>query len=405
MKLLKSLSKKTGKSERERKVLLSLIEHYIKTGKPVGSNTLKDVEFADLSSATIRNYFANLDAEGYLLQQHTSGGRIPTDKAYRLYAEEACQSALQADLELDPNAERLRSGETREIAAFLQHAAEKLSEKLQIAVFLSAPRFEQDFIIGIKLISIDTERCLCVLITDFGDVKTEILHVGIKLSSFTIKHLECYFNWRLAGQNKPDNLTSSEEELGIQLYKELMMRYIVSYSRFEQEEMYRTGFSTLLNYPEFHDPSILAKTLGLFENTQGMRLLLKEASKLDTLKFWIGDDLLSYSSEAHLNCAVIATPYHVNHQPVGAIGLLGPNRLPYPQAFHMLRQFSANITHTLTNSLYKFKINLRQPKQETIDLKQKNLSLIGQTQRLLLPHNQLTQEGQPKSSNPTHRRK
>ncbi len=83
----KSISlKRIGKQDRERKVLLGLVDYYIKTGKPVGSNTLKEVGFEELSSATIRNYFANLEEEGYLSQSHSSGGRIPTNLAYRTYA-------------------------------------------------------------------------------------------------------------------------------------------------------------------------------------------------------------------------------------------------------------------------------------------------------------------------------
>ena len=381
--LVKLITKKSGKYERERKVLLSLIEHYLKTGKPVGSNTLKETGFADLSSATIRNYFAHLEEEGYLMQQHTSGGRIPTDKAYRLYAQEYCQTTEHvADKNL--SFEQLRSSETREIIAFLHQAAEQLAEETKMAVFLSAPRFEQDFIIGIKLMPIDSERCLCALVTDFGEIITEVLHTGQKLSAFAAKRMETYFNWRLTNQNKPENLNKEEEELALKLYNELMVRYIVSYSHFDHEEIYRTGFSSLLTYPEFHDPTLLTNSLALFENTHGMRLLLKECCKFKTLKFWIGEDLNPYSPQAKTDCAVIAAPYHINRQPVGAIGLLGPARMPYRQLFLILRQFAESISEALTNSLYKFKISMRQPKQKTIDLKQQEPILIGQAGRLLL---------------------
>lgn len=404
MKILKPITKKSGKHERERKVLLALIEYYIKMGKPVGSNTLKEVGFADLSSATIRNYFAHLEEEGYLLQQHTSGGRIPTDKAYRLYAEEYCLNKEQPLTANPLQPDRLHNAETREIAAFLQKNAEKLSQLTHTAVFLSAPRFEQDFIIGIKCVAIDADRCLCVLITDFGEIITEILHIEKKLSAFAVKRLEAYFNWRLNGCNKPDNLTHSEEELGNKLYNELLVRYIVNYSYFEQEEIHRTGFSTLLSYPEFHDASILANSLSLFENTQGMRLLLKECSKHQDIKFWIGDDLIPYSPKK-TNCTVIAIPYFVNRQPVGAIGVLGPTRIPYRTAFSTLRHFADNITQTLTNSLYKFKISLRQPKTEPLDLHKPNLKLIGQTCHLLLEDNRSTNKDKHHAHNPASRRK
>lgn len=380
MKSLKPIAKKSNKNERERQVLLGLIDYYLKTGKPVGSNTLKEMGFENLSSATIRNYFAHLEEEGFLNQQHSSGGRIPTDKAYRLYATECLRSPIESSV----NAfNQLRDSETREINSFLQQGAESLATKSQTAVFLSAPRLEQDFITGIKVVVIDETRFLCVLITDFGQVQTEILHVDKKLSSFASKRIEAYFNWRLTGQNKPQEIIREEEELAQKLYNELMVRYIVTYSHFDSE-IYRTGFSKLLAYPEFHDTELLANSLGLFENTHGMRLLLKECTKFNTLKFWIGDELTIYSPYPQPGCTVIAIPYYVNKQPVGAVGLLGPMRLSYSSAISLLHQFSESVSHSLTRNLYKFKITLRQAKQAVLDLNQKELKLIAESPRLQL---------------------
>lgn len=386
MRALKPTIKKSGKYDRERKVLLGLVEHFLKTGKAVGSNTLKDVGFADLSSATIRNYFAHLEEEGYLTQQHSSGGRVPTDKAYRLYAEEIYDSASTASSPIQKHTafNELQNNETREITAFLQRSAEKLAEISSSAVFLSAPRFEQDFIIGIKLVAIDHTRCLCVIITDFGEVLTEVLNTPHKLSNFSVKRIEDYFQWRITGIDKPDTLTKEEEEVAQGFYNEVMIRYIVGYSNFTHEDIYRTGFSKLLSYPEFQDPTLLANSLALFENTQGMRLLLKECTKHNKLKYWIGDDLLTYSPYAKPNCAVLAIPYHVNKQPVGAVGLLGPIRMPYKTLFEMLPNFSESISEALTKNLYKFKINMRQSKQEEIEHKERQLKLIAQNHQLLI---------------------
>lgn len=384
MRALKPIIKKSGKHERERKVLLGLIEHFLKTGKPVGSNTLKECGSEDLSSATIRNYFAHLEETGYLIQQHSSGGRIPTDKAYRLYADECLHAPTDIPFLRPTEFSDLRTSETRAITAFLQKAAEKLAELTNSAVFLSAPRFEQDFIVGIKLVAIDHSRCLCVLITDFGEILTEVLHTSNKLSSFTIKRLDEYFQWRLTGLNKPENLTKEEEEIAQTFYNELIIRYIVGYSNFANEEIYRTGFSKLLSYPEFQEATLLANTLALFENTHGMRLLLKDCCKHDTLKYWIGDDLITYSPNAKPYCTVLAIPYHVNKQPVGAVGILGPIRMPYKLLFQTLQYFTESISEALTNNLYKFKITMRQPKPEEIALNQRELQLIGQTKRLLI---------------------
>ncbi len=231
--------------------------------------------------------------------------------------------------------------------------------------------------------AIDHSRYLCVLITDFGEVFTEILQTPKRLVGLAaIKRIEEYFHWRLTNIDKPENLTKDEEETAQAFYNELMIRYIVSYSNFDSEGMYRTGFSRLLAFPEFQDASLLARSLDLFENTHGMRLLLKECAKHDKLMFWIGDDLAAYSPDPNPNCSVLAIPYRVNKQPVGAIGMLGPVRIPYRQLFSIMQSFAESISEALTNSLYKFKINMRQPKTKKIDFDKTDLRLIGQTIRL-----------------------
>jgi heat-inducible transcriptional repressor len=194
MKNMKSLiPRKPPKDKREKWVLLGLIDLYLETGKPVGSNTLRENGFDTLSSATIRNYFAKLEEEGLLKQQHSSGGRIPTPLAYKLYAETYLKSPLIDEKENKLLRQNIRK-ETRELAVYLQSVAEVLSEATHCAVFLSAPRFDHDFVLDIKLVGIDSNRCLCVIITDFGQVMTELLYDSKKMSSFTLKRLENFFD-------------------------------------------------------------------------------------------------------------------------------------------------------------------------------------------------------------------
>ncbi len=375
--------KRSIKQERERKVLLGLIEYYIQNGKPVGSNTLKEAGFGDLSSATIRNYFASLEEEGYLVQQHSSGGRLPTDRAYRLYAQEYLSDDSTAVPASEQILRDLRNAETREIAGYLQSAAETLSAQCNYAVFLSAPRFDHDFITGLKLVPIDHARCLCVMITDFGVIQTEVLPTDKKLSAFTVKRLEQYFHWRLTGNDKPENMLPEEEQLAQKYYNEVMVRYIVGYSNFTDEEIYRTGFSKLLAYPEFHNPVALATSLALFENAHSMRLLLKDTSAVNHLKFWIKDDLAALTAEPP-NCSVLAIPYHINQQPVGALGLMGPMRMPYRELFALLRAFSESISTALTRNIFKHKISFRQPQTGTPYLQKEEHHLIGQSRLMLL---------------------
>lgn len=374
--------KRIGKQNREKRVLLGLVDYYIRVGRPVGSNTLKETGFEDLSSATIRNYFARLEEEGYLSQPHASGGRIPTNLAYKTYA----HAYLDSDpLPIDPSLFRsLRNVESKEIAIFLQESAETLSLVTNCAVFLSAPRFDQDFVTALKLVPLDFHRCLCVLITDFGAIQTEILYIPTKkLTAFMVKRIEAYFQWRLKGIHPSQHLDTDEEAIGQGLYNELMLRYIVSYSNFINEEIYRTGFSRLLTYSEFQETSQLASSLALFENTHRMRMLLKECMTLNYLKFWVGDDLVPYSA-TNPNCTVIAIPYYINQTAVGAVGILGPTRIPYRLLFSQLRVFSTCVSEGLARNVYKYKISFRQPEFKSHDVQKETQRLIGQSRTMLL---------------------
>lgn len=369
MKSLKpTVVRRPAKQERERQVLLGLVRHYIKTGKAVGSHTLQEAGFDNLSSATIRNYFSQLEQEGFLMQQHSSGGRIPTYAAYRLYATEyaGTEGVLPREAEI---LEKLRHVETREIAAYLQQAAETLSGLTNLAVFVSAPRFDHDFIVGVKVVPIDTTRCLCAIITDFGVVQSEVIQVETRISAHAAKRIESYFHWRLTDHDEPEQMDPDEQALAQKIYNEVMLRYIVSYSNFVEAALYRTGFSRLLTYPEFRDSTLLGNSLSLFENLHTVRLLIKGCCKEGRLKVWIGDELAPFAT-AVPDCTVMALPYHINQNVAGAIGLLGPTRVPYPELFELLRSFSHSISEALTRNLYKFKITFRQPHSAPYELGQ-----------------------------------
>lgn len=363
--------KKPAKNQREQLVLFGLVELFLQTGKPIGSNTLRENGFKSLSSATIRNYFAKLEEEGFLKQQHSSGGRTPTPAAYRLYAEAHREQPLISEKDKKTLKETL-STESREVAAYLYKAADKISEITQCAVFLSAPRFDHDFILDIKLLAIDHYRCLVVLITDFGLVHTEILHSEKKLSNFTLKRLEAYFNWKMTGLDKP-SLDPEEEKIASHFYKEVMLRHIVSYTNFSTEDTYKTGFAKLLSYPDFNNASALAQGLSLFENQVQLHTILRECSKVEGVRCWVGEDLHPFAPTATA-CSVIGASYKINQSIAGAIALLGPNRVLYRQLFGIMHYATDLISESLTRSLYKHKITFRQPKTDFLD----------QTQCLLL---------------------
>jgi len=364
----KSLTtKKLPKTDREQAVLMGIIELYLKMGKPIGSQTLQDNGFGEISSATIRNYFSKMEEAGYLTQQHTSGGRIPTAKGLRLYVD-AHQSQGIVETEQAEALEEVFQREGKEIAALLHRAADELSGLAKCAVFVSAPRFDQDFIQNVKFLQLDAEKILSVLVTDFGLIRTETIYLDKPVDAPFLRELEEYFLWRMNKGEKPLFRTDRETKQAQRIYNEVMVRHVIGYANFPNEEVIRTGLSRLLAYPEFNDAAALATSLSLLEDENQMRTLLREAAKKDELTVWIGDELCPFVPQGS-ECTVIAIPYRINQTIAGSIALLGPMRLSYRNVLGLVRLFSEKVSTVLTQSLVKYKITFRQPERLLVSRK------------------------------------
>lgn len=373
--------KKQTRQDKEKHVLLGLVQLYITTGKPIGSNTLKENGFDHLSSATIRNYFAKLEKEGFLLQHHTSGGRVPTDIALKFYA---MNTEVQSTISLEDQTfiEQLLEKETKEVSGYLMKTVEALSELSGCPALLLAPRFDQDFIKKVLLLPIDNQKALCAIVTDFGMVHTEILFTPKEFSQEEIKEIEAYFLDRLQGL-MPRSLDPLLEQFALRSYNEVILRHVVHYTNFAEQDIYRTGFAKLLQYPEFSDISSLAGSLSLFENISALRALLKECYHQKKLHFWIGRDLTAYTM-METPASVIAVPYFIHGKVVGALAILGPQRMEYAHLFGLLNFFSNYLSDALTQSLYRHKISYRQPQTGILDLKTGGDNSYESTTRLLL---------------------
>lgn len=386
---LKPQKEKKAKRDKIESVLRGLIEYYLKTGKAVGSDTLRIAGFEEISSATIRNYFAELEQTGFLKQHHTSGGRVPTPAAFRWYAA-LCQEELEHEEMHESKATTIGeeySEDMKEVALYLQRATESISEATGSAAFLSAPRFDQDFVTDIKLVSIDNSRALAILLTSFGQIYTEQLLVPHKISSFTLKRIEEYCLQRLKGSDVAHaELTKEELELAIRFYQEAMTRYIVSYVNFTKEDLFRTGFSKLLRYPEFQEAESLTSSLSLFENQVALRALVRDSVKAEKTKVWIAEDLFCFLT-GPANCAVISAPYSIAHKKVGALGIIGPMRMPYKHVIALVQAAAHDISQFLEKNLYRHKITFRTPQHAGYEIGQASRKLlISPEEKQLLPH-------------------
>jgi heat-inducible transcriptional repressor len=209
-----------------------------------------------------------------------------------------------------------------------------------------------------------------------------VLYTDKKLSPVIVKRLEGYFNWRLTGIDKP-SLHPEEEVWGERLYKELMLRHIVNATHFSAEEIVQAGFSKLLSYADFNDAAALANGLALFENKNMLRQLLAIPCESGQMQCLIGEDLLPYASGASA-CSVIVVPYRINQTVCGAIGLLGPNRIPYRELFGQLHHAAHALSESLTKSVYKFKISFRNAPPSHLELPKHRNGVLHSSHALLL---------------------
>jgi len=351
------VKKKFTKEDKEQSILFGLIKLYIETNIPIGSNSLREQGFQHMSSATIRNYFAELEKKNLLAQQHISGGRIPTPKAFKMYAK-YCLDSCQIDKKDEKTLQKKLNKKSKKITDYLNQSLETLAEITNLSVFQSAPRFDQDFVSNIKLLAIDKNKLLCVILTDFGMIKTEILYSNQNLDDNVINIIEDFFLWRMNKKEKPIIKNQSIVKLAQHLYNEMMVRYIVGYANYSFEDVYKTGLSKLLSYPEFKDPSILAEGLSIFENIDQMHEIMQKNIKKNDISYFIADDLEKFGFKIK-NTAIICIPYYISNIAVGSIGILCPLRIPYKKVFSALKCYSKHLSDNLSQAIYKYKITFR----------------------------------------------
>jgi len=242
----------------------------------------------------------------------------------------------------------------------IHSSAELLSSLSRCAVFVSTPRFDQDFVQDVRLLLLEPKKLLAVIITDFGTIRTEIIYLDQEVPSEFCEQFQSYFLWRVNKGEKISFENESQNKLAQRLYNEVMIRHVINYLHFSTEEVVRCGVSRLLSFPEFSDAASVVESLSLLENEEMMRSVLRECSQRGSLTYWIGDELCPRVAHGAQN-ALLAIPYRINQTIVGAVALLAPLRIPYRELFGIMRHFSELLSQKLTDLVYKFKITYRQP--------------------------------------------
>jgi len=339
--------------ERSREILQWAISTFVATGKPVGSRTVARRSHEHLSAATVRNIMADLEEMGYLRQPHPSAGRVPTDKAYRLYVDYMLKRHEISPRERQLIDRSLMSEDSPDqLMARTSQVLSHVSRNLGIVV---SPPISQVALQHIQFIKLSENRILVVLVSRAGIVQNRVLHPTEEYSQTDLDQAARYiiehFKDRTLTEVKSllSKMIGEERALYDQFVRRVIMLSTQTFSEATQEvesEIYLDGASNLIKNPEFSDISRMRVLFETIEHKSRLASLISECIKGDTqeVRITIGTENALPGIE---DCTLIASRYVVDEKTVGSLGILGPTRMEYARAISLVEYVARIFGHLL----------------------------------------------------------
>jgi heat-inducible transcriptional repressor len=320
---------------RKQDILKAVVREFTVTAVPVGSQALVSRHFFNLSSATVRNELSELADLGYLVQPHTSAGRIPTDRGYRYFVD------FLMDLQTVPSQlETFIQGELRSVPAdpqaLLERVATTVAAVTQNAAIATLPHGPQARLKHVDLVSLEPTEVLVILLVEGNLIRQQIMSVSRAVEQAELSRLANKLNRDLVGKDR-DGLELRLKRLGRGLEKEIVTRLAQTLELFEQGVetlVLHDGVRNLLRQPEFAEASRLHQVLEVLEETRHLATLLQELVGESEMQIVIGSE--NQASQLR-SCTVVLTTYGPTRRIRGVLGVLGPTRMDYGQVVARLQ--------------------------------------------------------------------
>ena len=334
-------------SERKKRILRAVVEEYIETAEPVGSKTIQTKAQLDCSPATIRNELADLSARGYLEQPHTSAGRIPTAKGYRLYVNELMQQQKLSleETEAINSALSSKMEELDKLMSDMGHVASQLTSYPALAISSAAPATIKRF----DLIYIDANTFIIVLLLSNDTVKNKLIHLPFSFNQNTIQKLSAVFNAAFTGITEdgitPLLISSTERAVDdtMGLCSVIAGFAIEVLSSAKTAAAVVSGEANLLKLPEFKDPEKAHKLINYLSDATNLSALPALTSSGD-VKVLIGPENVA---EELRDSSVVLASYDAGDNTKGLIGVVGPTRMDYSSVAAKLSYIAAGLSRLL----------------------------------------------------------
>ena len=329
-----------GLSDRKMKILHAVIQNYLETGEPVGSRTISKYPDLNLSSATIRNEMADLEELGYILQPHTSAGRIPSDKGYRLYVDMLMEEKEQ---ELSEMQEQMLD-KADKMEQLLKQAARVLASNTNYATMVSTPMNNSNKIKFIQLSMVDEEQVIAVIVLGGNVIKNKIIDVEEPLSNENLLKLNMLLNTTLNGMSIEEiNLgliARLKEQAGIHssVISNVLDAVADAIQVEEDMQIYTSGATNIFKYPELSDNQSAQEIINAFEEKQQLtELVTQTLAKEDNtgIQVYIGDETPVQTMK---DCSVVTATYELGDGMKGTIGIIGPKRMDYEHVLKSMKR-------------------------------------------------------------------
>jgi heat-inducible transcriptional repressor len=316
--------------EKRAQILLkTLVEHYISDGQPVGSRTLSKCSGLDLSPASIRNVMSDLEEMGFIASPHTSAGRIPTHRGYRLFVDTLLTVQPLRDEEIRKLETRLSSPDPQEL---ISSAASVLSNLTQFAGLVMIPKRKGIAFRQLEFLPLSEKRILLIIVTTDGNVQNRIIVTDRNYTPSELVQAANFFNQNYAGQTFEEVHRKLHEELR-QMQSDmtrLMTAALEASNKAladDQDDVVISGERNLLQVDDLStNVTSLRKLFEVFERRTTLLQLLDTSQKAEGVNIFIGGE----SGHVPLDeCSVVTAPYEVDGQVVGTLGVIGPTRMAY----------------------------------------------------------------------------
>ena len=338
--------------ERKVTILKAIIKNYMDTGEPVGSRTISKYIESKWSSATIRNEMSDLEEMGYIIQPHTSAGRIPSDKGYRFYVDQILQEKDQEVTEM----QELMIQRVDRVEMVLKKLAKLLAKDTNYAALISGPQYHRNKLKFIQLSKVELGKLLIVTVVEGNLIKNTIVNLQEEINDEELLNLNILLNTNLNG------LTIEEINLGVitrmkeqagphSQVVDLVLNEVAAAIKADEDDLqiYTSGATNIFKYPELSDNQKASQLLSTLEHTETLQELVNGVNETESengIQVYIGEES---PVAAMKDCSMVTANYDLGEGIRGTIGIIGPKRMDYKKVLSTLRTLMKQLDATFKN--------------------------------------------------------